>query len=119
MSLRTAIDIVKPHLTGELQIAIAQALETSISDSELDIPLFFIKRLPPFESIRHTNERRLIGSTNPVHEKCLRDRLAFMNESLAAGSTEWLWFGYFVNPERKAYFMVDEKRKALFMGPYP
>ena len=52
MSLRTAIDILKPHLAGELQTAIAQALEAAVSDSDFAIPLFRIQRLPSFEGIR-------------------------------------------------------------------
>jgi hypothetical protein len=119
MSIKNAIEIIKPRLTVELQTAIVKALEADASSSKVSIPYFLIERVPSFEGVKHTNERRLVGCTDAIREKCIRDRLALMNESLAAGSTQHLWFGYIVGESERSFFMVDEKRNVYCIGPYP
>ena len=119
MSLQTAIEVLKPHLTRELQVAIVQAMETVTSDSELSVPYFAIFHMSWFAGMKHTIERRLTDCPNVIKEKCLRDRLALMNESSAAGTTQHLWGGYIVNGEERNCFMVDEKRKVCAIGPFP
>jgi hypothetical protein len=118
MGLHTAIEIIKPHLTGALQAAIDQALKQCTSESGFSVPYFGIFQVPSFEGMKHTNERRLVGCTNAIKEKCIRDRLALMNDSMAAG-TQHLWSGFFINEPERSFFMVDEKRKVLCSGPYP
>jgi hypothetical protein len=62
----------------------------------------------------------LIGCKNPVREKCLREKLAFLNESSVVGSIPDLWCGYFViSQSDRNFFFVDTKRKAFCAGPYP
>jgi len=102
-----------------MQKTIDQALRKCNSESEFSVPLFGIYRVASFEGMKHTNERRLVGCSNAVKEKCIRDRLALMDDSLAAGTTQHLWSGYFLNETERSFSMVDEKRKVLCSGPYP
>jgi hypothetical protein len=124
MSLQVAVELLKPKLSAELQTAVANALAEGKSDSKIEIPYFAIGRIPPFEGIKHTVERRLIGSIiedkNPTLEKCLREKLIFLHKSSVAESIQNLWMGFFVvSDSGKSFFLVDTKRKAIWTGRYP
>jgi hypothetical protein len=119
MSLLTAIEIIKPRLSEELQKAIANALDADGSDSQITIPGFHIGRVPSFNGLKHTNERRLIGCENKIKEKGLRERLEFLQKSEIAGTTNDLWMGYIAYESERIFFGVDVKRKAFCTSPYP
>lgn len=119
MSLSIAIELIRGELPETVAASVQRALVSCVYAKELTVPSFSVWHVKDPESIRSICKRRLVACETVSKGKWLTEQIDFLDRSIAANLTNYLWQAYCVNDVGRISFIIDTRRGEYRTGPFP
>jgi hypothetical protein len=113
------LEIIRSELPVSIWETIGELYSLKSQCNEIDIPGFQMWHVTNLDKLKYVWDRKLICCETKTSEDWLREKIAFIADSIAASTDGEIWQAYCVTESGRVFFVIDAGRKKYCKGPFP